>query len=341
MMRRNILVERNRRRQEHYAPIRKALEEEDLRLAAERQEEKNREAQAWRDHRRQTSLRRPDRPLPGGGPRSQHHTEATNPNLAVSRQQEKLEQKKKEIAYQKLYEADMRQQLADRHAVLQKQAMDEQLQLAELRRINEDQFRQLQEEAARKEMEQKLYRERLHKLNVSELERKRQHQLEQHQREEELMRVVRENNAHQQEMTERQQKNVLKMMQLQNEEALVESMKNCQETEVKNAKEVELMIERDRRLAKEEREAEEAKRERFRREFDECVRADREFRRIHNYDEPIEVTRAKNEQAAESYRLLKQEEAWRMAEDRRNYQKDLLKQIKRKQEYELRHFDDA
>eukprot|EP00796_Vickermania_ingenoplastis_P011042 gene11042-7675_t len=340
MTRRHILVERNRRRQEQFAPIRDAMAQEELRLAQERHEEKERLAREWRDRRGQISMHRPNRPLPGGGPRSERRLETETQRNPMTYKQEKQEAKDKKSAYQKLYEEDMRQQLADRKAAIQKQEADDQAQLAALREIHEEQGRMYAEEDLRKEREQKEYTERLVKTNIRELERKRELQRQQYMQDEEMKRLVAERNRHQAESDERRKQNAVKVLQLLNEEARIEALKNRRDSDVKNARELEMLMERDRRLAKEDQEAEEAKKARFRQEFEDCVRRDREFRRIHNYDEPIELTRMKNEQAAASHQLLLQEEALRNEENRRQYKKELLKQIKTKQEYELKHFGD-
>lgn len=341
MMRRNILVERNRRRQERYAPTREALLQEDLRIAQERHDTKMELEKAWKSRAIQIPMSRPDRPLPGGGPRSTRRAETETQRNPTSYKQEKAAENEKKAAYQKLYEEDMRQQLADRRAVLQKVDADEKAQLAVLREIHEEQGRMYAEEELRKEKEQKEYTERLHKANIREQERKREHQKEHDRRMQDLDRAVRQNNAHQAEMDERQRKNAVKTMQLMNEEARIEAIKHQQSTRERDTKEMEILEARNRRLAQEDVEYEEGKKARFRKEFEDCVRRDKEFRALHNYDEPIEVTRMKDEQSAESWRLLQTEMRLRDEENRRSYKKDLLKQIKTKQDYELKHFDGA
>lgn len=340
MKKRNILVEQNRLRRERYAATKDALLQEDLKEVQERREIRNRQEQEWKSKRKVTSMHRPSRPLPGFGPDGKRRADRTDCCCNIpDHVKEGLKEKRKNEMYQKLYQEDMRQQLADRKSTLQKKLADDQAQDAALRVINDEQCQQLLIEEERKKMEEKEYTERLRKLNARELERKQKHQLEQLNREENLRRIVSANNKHMTEMTERQTKNASRLMHLQNEEALAEAIRNRTIDDNQNTKELEAIIKRDQRLLREEQEAEEAKRERFRREFEDCVRRDREFRRLHNYDEPMEVTRLKNEQAAESYRLLQQEEAMRKEEARIQYKKELLDQIRTKQEYEMRHFD--
>lgn len=340
MKRRNILVERNRMRRERYESTREALVQDDIREAEERRIAKERQQQEWKQKRATTSMHRPSRPLPGFGPDGKRQTQLTGVCCDVpTHVKDRLIEKRKKEMYQKLYEDDMRQQLADRKQTVQKQRADDEAQGAALQKINEEQCQQLMLEDERKRKEEREYTERLKKLNAKELQRKHEHQLEQYNREENLRQIVKANNKHMTEMDERQTKNASRLMQLQNEDALVEALRNRTIEDSRNASEVEALIKRDKRLLREEQEAEEAKRERFRREFEDAVARDREFRRIHNYDEPAEVTRQKHEQVAESYRLLQQEEALRKEEARAEYKKELLKQIKTKQEYEMRHFD--
>lgn len=340
MKRRHILVERNRMRRQHYASTREALIQDDIREAEERRLAKERQQQEWKEKRAVTSMHRPARPLPGFGPDGKRQTQPTGICCDIpSHVKDRLVERRKKELYQKLYEDDMRQQLADRRQTVQKKRADDEAQGAALRQINEEQCQMLLLEEERKKKEEREYTERLKKLNAQELQRKQQHQLEQYNREENLRQIVKANNKHLTEMDDRQTKNASRLMQLQNEEALAEALRNRTIEDTRNANEVEALIKRDKRLLREEQEAEEAKRERFRKEFEDTVRRDREFRRIHNYDEPAEVTRQKHEQIAESYRLLQQEEAMRKEEGRAEYKKDLLNQIKTKQEYEMRHFD--
>lgn len=340
MKRRHILVEQNRLRRERFAPTREALIQEDLKEAQERREAKERQEQEWKAKRSATSMHRPSRPLPGFGPDGKRRADLSACCCNIPfHVKEKLKEDRKNEMYRNLYQEDMQKQLADRRSTLEKKVADDQAQDAALRAIHEEQSQKLMLEEERKKQEEKEYTERLRILNAKELERKHKHQFEQYQREENLRRIVAANNKHMTEMNDRQSKNAIRLMQLQNEEALAEALRNRTNDDNQNAKELEALIKRDQRLLREEQEAEEAKRERFRREFEDCVRRDREFRRLHNYDEPMEVTRLKNEQAAESYRLLQQEEALRKEEARNAYKKELLQQIKTKQEYEKRHFD--
>lgn len=54
----------------------------------------------------------------------------------------------------------------------------------------------------------------------------------------------------------------------------------------------------------------------------------------------MEVTRARNEAVALEYRRMNEEERQRRAERKREYEQELLKQMKEKQDYRLTHIDD-
>ncbi|KAK7200574.1 hypothetical protein NESM_000113300 [Novymonas esmeraldas] len=345
MSRRHFLVETNRLRVSQYAPTRKQLEEDDIRIAKARQDEKREKQAEWTQSRKKNAdsysaaAAASGRPLPGGGPRSMRASRKGEPQENMYKL-EREEEAAKKREYNRLYDQEARRQLADRDATLKQMHEDEANQTEALRKLNAEQDRMVAELHAKEMEEERRYLERLKQSNTRELAAKKAHQEAKDARDRELQTLVNENNRHRAEMDERRQKNVTRMLQLQNEHFHRESMKNKQDTESKNYAEAAAMEERNRRLTKEEQEAAQRKKEQFRQDFEDCIARDKEFRRTHNYDEPEEVARQRNELAAQSYRLIRQEERLRDAERRQQYRKDLMAQITTKQTYRMTHLDE-
>ncbi|GET93591.1 hypothetical protein, conserved [Leishmania tarentolae] len=346
MTRRNFLVETNRLRVSQYEPLRKQLEEEDLRIATIRQEEKRARHAEWTASRRKAADSynadgtNSGRPLPGSVARAMRASGKTLPEKsAYVLQKEEEAAKKRE--YNRLYEQDAKEQLAVRAATLKQMRDDEARQMEALRKLNEEQNCKVAEAHAKAMEEERQYMERLKQSNKRELAAKKAQQQAREASDRQLQELVNENNRHRSEMDERRQKNVTRMLQLQNEEFHREAMKNKKASREEHLEEIAAMEERNRRLTKEEQEAAQRKKEQFRQDFEDCIARDKEFRRKHNYDEPAEVTRERNELAARSYRLVLQEERLRDAERRQQYRKDLMDQIMAKETYRMTHLGEA
>lgn len=346
MTRRHYLVETNRLRVSQHAPLKQQLEEEDLRIATRRADEKKEQQMEWTQSRKTaaiaaaTAASAANRPLPGGAPHSTRMGGTKREATVNAYKQEKEEEALKKQEYNRIYEAEAKLQLAERQATLDKMRNDERAQMAALRTVNEEHDRRiaLAEEQAKEEQRQ--YLERTHKSNMRELEAKRAEQRAREARDRSLQALVDENNRHRAEMDERRQKNVTRMLQIQNEESHREAARNKSLSAKKESDEHKAVLEHNRRLAQEEQEAEQQKRERFRQEFEDCVARDKEFRRTHNYDETPEVARQRNELVAQSYRLVCQEENLRRAERQKEYKEDLIKQMTDKQEFRMTHLDE-
>ncbi|KAG5490645.1 hypothetical protein JKF63_00767 [Porcisia hertigi] len=344
MKRRNFLVELNQLRVSQYAPTRKQLEEDDLRMATLRKEEKELKRQEWVQATRRSGSSKATcgadgRPLPGGGPRSMR---ASGKGQAAENtyKLEKEEEAAKKREYNRLYERDAKEQLALHEAAVKQMAEDEARQTEALRKINEDENRMVAELHAKEMEEDRKYMMRLKESYKRELAAKKAAQQARNASERELEALISENNRHRAEMDERQRKNVIRSLQLHNEEFHREAVKNKEYTAAKHYEEVAALEEHNRRLTKEEQEAAQRKKEQFRKDLKDCIERDKEFRRKHNYDEPKEVTRQRHELAAESNRLILQEERLRDAERRQQYRKDLMGQIAKKQEFRMMHLDE-
>lgn len=337
MTRRNFLVERNRLRVSQYEVTRKALEEEDIRLAKKRQEQRQAMQDTWR---KGTGVgQTDDRPLPGGGPRSQRMKDTANQRHANDYQLQKVEEARKKAEYNKLYKADMKEQLTLHQETVKKIRADEHAQMAALRAINEEADQKAADAEFKLREENKAYMQRMRQSNIRELEVKRLENERKEAADLAIFRLAESNNNHRHEMEKRQQKNILLMNYLQNEQYNKEAMKRNADNQTRDAEELAKIVERDLRLAREEIEANKAKKERFKQELDDCVRRDKEYRRLHNYDEPEYVARQRNELAAQSYRLIRQEEALRDAERKAEYKRDLMNQIVAKHQYQMTHLD--
>ncbi|CAJ1012990.1 hypothetical protein Q4I28_008303 [Leishmania naiffi] len=345
MTRRNYLVEMNRLRVSQYAPTRRQLEEEDLRIATIRQEEKRAKQAEWTQSRKKAAdshaaaAATSGRLLPGGCLRSMGAS-GRRPSVENTYKLQKEEEAAKKREYNRLYDQEARHQLAVREATLKQMRDEEARQEEELRKVNAEQDRMAAEAHAKAMEEERQYLERMRQSNKRELAAKKAEQQAKHARDRQLQALVDENSRHRAEMDERRQKNVTRMLQLQNEEFHKEAMKNRQASEAKHYEEVAAMEERNRRLTKEEQEAAQRKKEQFCKEFEDCIARDKEYRRTHNYDEPEEVTRQRNELAAQSYRLILEEERLQNAERRQQYRKDLMDQIMAKQTYRMTHLDE-
>ncbi|CCW69913.1 unnamed protein product [Phytomonas sp. Hart1] len=337
MTRRHYLVERNRIRRERYAPVLRALEEEDRRSALAREAERA----LWGKPTPPKQTTQAERPLPGGGPRSAR-MRATEGQRGVNiylREREEAAQKK--AAYNRLYNADMKEQLALREATLGKMKADEAQQMTALRELNEEADRLASEEALRAIEADKACMRRMREVNLSELEKRRQAAAEREKQDLELMRMVDQNLSHRDKVDAWQTKNFTLALKIQNENAHRESMKWANRTKSLNEKEMAAIMERDKRLLKEEQDANEAKKRLFRKEFDESVARDQEYRLKHNYDEPKSVTRQRNELAAESFKLIQYETRHKLMENKKQYRNDLMQQIDEKQKYQITHLDEV
>ncbi|AYU83870.1 protein of unknown function - conserved [Leishmania donovani] len=346
MTRRNFLVEMNRLRVSQYMPTRKQLEEEDLRIATIRQEEKRAKHAEWAESRRKAADSynaagtNSGRPLPGSVSRSMRASGKGQP-AENTYKLEKEEEAAKKREYNRLYEQEAKHQLAIRQATLKQMHDDEVRQMEALRKVNEEEDRKVAEAHAQAMEEERQYMERLKQSNKRELAARKAEQQAKEARDRQLQELVNENNRHRAEMDERRLKNVTRMLHLQNEQFHREAMLNKKASEAKHYEEVAAIEERNRLLTKEEQEAAQRKKEQFRQEFEDCIARDKEFRRTHNYDEPMEVTRQRNELAAQSYRLVLEEERLQNAERRQQYRKDLMDQIMAKQTYRMTHLDEA
>lgn len=340
MTRSNYLVERNRARRAKFEPTRKAIEEEELHLAETRAKEKQERIAAWKASSAAlaASNNGKTRPLPGGGPR-RNRPGAERP--VNEYQLEKEEEARKHAEYRALYEADMKEQLALRQQTLKQMKDDEDRQMAALNELNADAARKAADDDFRIQEENKAYLDRVRQTNEREMANQRRRRQEQDAKDAALQRLVNENSRHNAEMEERHQKNLNKMLKIQNEENHKEAIRRVEDSRQRESDEMALAVELDRRAAQAEREANQAKQDRFHREFDEAVARDKEFRRTHNYDEPEQVTRQRNELAAESYRLMRQEEALRQAQRRAEYEHDLMDQIIAHQQYAMTHIDEV
>jgi hypothetical protein len=343
MSRRNYLVEMNRRRVAQYESTKKKLEEEDIRLATVRQQEKQQKQQEWLQSRKKAvTAAAPDatgRPLPGANARSMRASGKAPANENTYKIQKEEEAAKKR-EYNRLYDQEAKRQLMEREATVKKMRDDEAAQMAALREMNAEQDRKLAEAHAQAKEEERQYLDRLKESNKRELAAKKAAREAREAQDRQLQELVNENNRHRAEMDERRQKNVTLMMKLQNEQFHKEATKSKQETEAKHNEEMAAIAERDRRLAKEEQEAAQQKKETFRREFEESIARDKEFRKRNNYEEPVEVTRQRNELAAQSYRVICQEERLREAERKQQYRQELMEQITSKQTYRMNHLDE-
>ncbi|KAG5488917.1 hypothetical protein JIQ42_00535 [Leishmania sp. Namibia] len=345
MTRRNYLVELNRLRVSQYAPTRQQLEEEDVRIATARLEEKRAKKAEWTQSLKKAADSykaadtASDRPFAGGGPRSMRASGKMQP-LENIYKLEKEEEAAKKREYSRLYDKEARHELALREATLKQMHDEESRQIEDLRKLNAEQDRMVAEEHAKAMEEERRYMERLKQSNKRELLARKAKQQEKDARERQLQQLVNENSAHREEMEERRRKNAIRMLQLQNEQYHREAMKSKQVSDAKRHEEEAALEEYNRRLTKEEQEAALRKKEQFRQDFENAIARDKEFRRTHNYDEPEELTRQRNELAAHSYRLLLQEERLRDAERRQQYRKDLMDQITAKQTFRLTHLDE-
>lgn len=354
MTRRNYLVEVNRRRVAHYEPTKKQLEAEDVRLATVRQQEKQQKQLEWTQSRKKagaadgaaaattngsTHAASSGRPLPGANGRSLRATRnaPANENTYQIQREEEAEKKRQ---YNRLYDQDSKRQLEERRETLRKKQEGDEAQMAALREVNAQQDRWVAEARAAEAEEDRRYMARLKASNVRELATKKAERDAREEQDRQLQRLVNENNRHRAEMDERRTKNATRMLQMQNEVFHIESTKKKQANEAKLSEEMAVIAERDRRLAKEEQEAAQAKKETFRREFAESVARDKEFRERNNYDEPVEVTRQRNELAAQSYRVSREEERLRRSERKQKYREDLMDQIGAKQTYRMTHLDE-
>lgn len=353
MSRRNYLVEMNHRRVAQYEPTKRQLEEEDVRLATVRQQEKLQKQEEWSQWRKKAASNGRNagttaaaaataaagRPLPGVNMRSMRAS-GKAPAKENTYKLQKEEEAAKRRAYNQLYDQEAKQQLEEREATLKKMHDDEAAQMAALRKVNVEQDRQMAEAEAQAKEEERRYLDRLKESNKRELAAKKAEREAREAQDRHLQDLVNENNRHRAEMDERRQKNVTRMMKLQNEQFHKEAMKNRQATEAKDNEEIAAIAERDRRLAKEEQEAERLKKETFKREFEESIARDKEFRRKNNYEEPVEVARQRNELAAQSNRVILQEERLREAERKQQYHQELMEQIAARQTYRMEHLDE-
>ncbi|KPI85598.1 hypothetical protein ABL78_5336 [Leptomonas seymouri] len=344
MTRRNFLVEMNRRRVAQYEPTKKQLDDEDVRMATARQEEKKKQQQEWAQWRQKTKsgstvagAGAAGRALPGATVRSMQASGKAPPKENIYMLQKEEEAAKKR-EYNRLYDMEAKHQLEEREATLKKMRDDEAAQIAAVRELNAEQDRRLAEAQAQAQEEERQYMERLKESNRRELAAAKAKREAREAQDRQLQALVNENSRHRAEMDERRQKNVALMMKQQNEQFHKETLKK-REAETDHA-EIAALAERNRRLAKEEQEAALLKKETFKRDFEESIARDKEFRRTHNYDEPVEMTRQRYELAAQSNRIILEEERLRDAERKQQYRKDLMEQITAKQTYRMNHLDE-
>lgn len=337
MTRRHYLVELNRRRVKAYEPTRKALEEEDLRLAQTRDERRKKMLDSWKS---QTCYNADStRPLPGGGPRSRRMTEVAaikNPNTYKIIKDEEAELKARRRA---IHKAEMMQQLKEREEYLRKWREDEDMYVTSLVESRKEQTRKLEEREREDARAQKEYMDRVRETNLRELEQKRFKQKEREEYELSLIRAMQENDRKKAADDERRAKDVKRAMQMENEENARLSKKKQKEDKARDEAELKAILEYDAALAERERQEELRKKEQFKAEFKEAVAKQKELKEMYNYDEPPEVTRERAQKEVESVALIKQEEKLRLADRRREYRDELLRQIREKQAWRLEHLD--
>ncbi|EKF29008.1 hypothetical protein MOQ_007224 [Trypanosoma cruzi marinkellei] len=337
MTRRNYLVERNRLRVSAYAPTRKELEEEDIRMAQTRAERRRNMLNSWKSQ----SMYHPDltRSLPGGGPRSKRMKEAAtlkNPNYYKIVKEEEAQLKAERTA---MYRADVLQQLKDREEYLRKWRADEKAYINSLVESHKEQSRKLEEREREEARIEKEYMNRMRESNLRELNQKRMKEREREEYELSLIRTVQAREKEKAETEERRARDMKQMMQRENEE-YHRSVKNKQkEDKAREEAELKAIMEYNATIAERERQEQKQRRDQYKSEFEETIEKQKEFFRTHNYDEPPESIRERNEKAAAALALIKQEERLRMVDRRREYREELMQQIREKQEWQLTHID--
>ncbi|ESL10045.1 hypothetical protein TRSC58_02227 [Trypanosoma rangeli SC58] len=337
MTRHNYLVERNRMRVNAYAPIRKELEEEDIRVARERQEQHKKMLDSWKSQ----SNYNPDasRPLPGGGPHSKRMKQASalkNPNYYKIIKEEEAQLKAERTA---MYKADMQQQLKDRKEYLSKWHSAEKAYVTALVESHKEMARQMEERDREDAKAQKAYMDRMRESNLQELEQRRLKEKEREEYELSILRNLQERDKEKAATEERRAKDLKLMMQKENEEYHRSIVKTQEENKAREEAELKAILEFNAALAERERQTQLRERNRYKAEFEETIKKQKEFHQAHNYDEPLESIRERNEKAAASLALIKQEERLRLADRRREYRKELMQQIREKQEWRLAHID--
>lgn len=339
MARRNYLVERNRLRRAKYEETRRALETEDLKVASERAAEKQERVDAWQaTAATMNTSEGKTRPHVGGGP----HRGRDPADLPTTMyRQEQAEQARRKAEYRAVYEADVKQQVAMRQLTLKQQKDAEDHQSAALHELNTEASRKAADADFQRKEENKAYLSRVHKSNEREIAARNKRDAERMAAERTTQRLLQENNRHRTEMEEMQRKNAIKSYQLQNTENKKEASRRSNDNRAREAAELATVVALDRAAAQRDQEANEAKKERFRSEFDDSVKREKEFRRTHNYDEPAHVTRQRNELAAEAYRLMCQEQALITAQRKAEYERDLMDQIIARQDYAVTHLDEV
>ncbi|RNF12221.1 uncharacterized protein Tco025E_06490 [Trypanosoma conorhini] len=337
MTRRNYLVERNRLRVNAYAPTRKELEEEDIRVAQARQEQRRKLLGSWKSQ----SSYNPDltRPLPGGGPHSKRMKEAAalkNPNYYKIVKEEEAQLKAERTA---MYKADMQQQLKDRREYLSKWHADEKAYVTALVENQRELARQMEEREREDAKAKKAYMDRMRESNLRELEQKRLKEKEREEYELSILRDLQHREKEKAATEERRARDLKRMMQKENEEYHRSVVKKQEEDKAREEAELKSILEFNAALAERERQEQQQKREQYKAEFEETIEKQKEFHRTHNYEEPPESIRERNEKAAASLALIKQEERLRLADRRREYRNELMQQIREKQEWQLSHID--
>ncbi|KAH9598184.1 hypothetical protein LSM04_006139 [Trypanosoma melophagium] len=337
MMRRHHLVELNRRRVEAYAPTRKEQEEEDLRIAQERQQQRAKMLGSWKSQTNYTTDQ--SRPLPGGGPRSKRMKQAAaikNPNYYKIVKEEEAQLKAERLAS---YKADMLQQLKEREEFLRKCREEEKASTDALVKMNKDHARELEAKERAEARAKKEYMDRVRETNLRELEQKRAKEQQREEHELAVLRAMQERQKEQAEIDERRARDAKRYMQLENEENHRLFKGKQKEDKAREEAELKAMLEYDAALAEQERREQMQKRQQFKAEFEESIAKQKDFLRTHNYDEPLESIRMRNEKAAADLVLIKQEERLRASEQRREYRNELMQQIREKQEWQLSHLD--
>ncbi|ORC91314.1 uncharacterized protein TM35_000063190 [Trypanosoma theileri] len=337
MTRRNHLVERNRLRVQAYAPTRKELEDEEIRIAQQRQEQRAKMLDSWKSQTNYDADQ--TRPLPGGGPRSKRMKEAAaikNPNYYQIVKQEDAQLKSERLAS---YKADMLQQLKEREEFLRKCREEEKASNDALVKINKDHAREMEAQERADARAMKEYMDRVRESNLRELEQKREKEQQREAYELSALRTLQQRQKEQAEIEERRARDVKRYMQLENEENHRIFKGKQKENKAREEAELKAMVEYDAALAEQERREQLQKRQQFKAEFEESIAKQKEFQRTHNYDEPLESIRMRNEKAAADLALIKQEERLRASEQRREYRNELMQQIREKQEWQLSHLD--
>nr|CCC95681.1 unnamed protein product [Trypanosoma congolense IL3000] len=334
MSRRHYLVERNRLRVKAYEPTRREFDEESLKLAKQCAERRATMLNSWKSsvplHADGT------RPLPGAA-RRQREKDAHALNLTAPPVLDDDELHKRERKAQ--FRKDILQQRKDREEYLRNWRANEKAYDDALLATNTEFARKIQEQEREKAREIKDYMNRMRATNLQELEKKRERQRERDEADLAALRTAQETQRLKAEADERRAKDIKRLMQIENQENYSYSKKKQEEDKAREDAWISTMMAHDAALAERERQNQEQKRRQFKEDFNNTVEKQKEFRRLHNYDEPHETIRKRNEEAAAAAVRLRQEERLKNSQRQKQYREELMKQMREKYEWQLTHLD--